>query len=247
MHGNAREGEPFEDLSRCVKPAHEERRDKIRAAAPGAAGAHTGSRSARNASYSILEAGPAQADGRRTRFTEAEASIMRVLLGAVIGILVVWLSRSGRARAAARRRLSTAPESSRRAATSATAASAGQIGRVATVVDAAPVPPPPKDTLGRATLASGSTAETLGGAAMAGHAATLSVRESPDGSWIGDAAWGGHTLSDGAPDPEVLIRRLAMGLAAIPEAGRPERIKLTRVPWAGLREQHEEDFATLLG
>jgi hypothetical protein len=68
-----------------------------------------------------------------------------------------------------------------------------------------------------------------------------------DGSWVGDAAWGGRTLSDGAPDPEVLIRRLATSLAAIPEADRPERVKLTRVPWQGAREEHEEDFAALLG
>ena len=98
-----------------------------------------------------------------------------------------------------------------------------------------------------------STAERLGGTPVAGQAATLSVQELPDGSWIGDATWGGRTLSDGAPDPEVLIRRLATSLAAIfawagvPEVGRPERIKVTRVPQGGPREEHEEELTTLLG
>lgn len=172
---------------------------------------------------------------------------MRVLLGAVIGILVVWLSRSERVREEARRRLSTAPESLRQAATSAKAASAGRIGRVAQAVDATPVPQPLRHTLDRATTAARSTAEKLGGTPVAGHAATLSVQQLPDGSWVGDATWGGRTLSDGAPDPEVLIRRLATSLAAIPQAGRPERVKLARVPQGGPREEREEEFTTLLG
>ena len=91
------------------------------------------------------------------------------------------------------------------------------------------------------------TTEKLGGTPAAGQAATLSIQELPDGSWVGDATWGGRTLSDGAPDPEVLIRRLATSLAAIPEAGRPERVRVTRVPQGGPREDHEEDFAALLG
>jgi hypothetical protein len=172
---------------------------------------------------------------------------MRVLLGAAVGILLVWLYRSQRVREEAQRRLSTAPESFRQAATSATAASAGQLGRVAQAVDAAPVPQPLRDALGRATTAARSTAEKLAGTAAAGPVATLSVQELPGGPWIGDAAWGGRTLSDAAPDPEVLIRRLATHLAAIPDAGRPERVKLTRVPQGGPREEREEDFSTLLG
>jgi hypothetical protein len=171
---------------------------------------------------------------------------MRVLLGADVGFFVAWLSRSERVRDEARRRLSTTPESVRKAATSAKVASAGQVGRVAEAVDAAPFPQPLKDTLSRATMAARSAAEKLSGT-TAGHAATLSVQELPDGSWIGDATWGGRTLSDGAPDPKMLIRRLATSLAAIPEVGRPECIKLTRVSRGGLREEHEEDFATLLG
>jgi len=178
---------------------------------------------------------------------EPEASIMRVLLGAVIGILLAWLYRSRRVREEAQRRLSSAPEPLRQAATSAKAASASQLERVAQAVDAAPVPQPLREALGRATAAARSTAEKLGGTPGVSQTATLSVQELPDGSWVGDATWGGRTLSDGAPDPEVLIRRLATSLAAIPEAGRPERIKLTRVPQDGPREEHEEDFTTLLG
>ena len=172
---------------------------------------------------------------------------MRVLLGAVVGILLMWLYRSKRVREEAQRRLSTAPEPLRQAATSARAASASQIERVAQAFEAAPVPQPLRDALGRATTAARSTAEKLGGTPAEGQVATLSIQELPDGSWVGDAAWGGRTLSDGAPDSEVLIRRLATSLAAIPEAGRPERITLTRVPQGGPREEREEDFATLLG
>jgi hypothetical protein len=172
---------------------------------------------------------------------------MRVLLGAVVGILLAWLYRSKQVREEAQRRLSTAPEPLRQAATSARAASAAQIERVAQAFDAAPVPQPVRDALSRATVAARSTAENLGSTPVVGEAATLSVRELPDGSWIGEATWGGRTLSDAAPDPEALIRRLATSVAAIPEADRPERVKLTRVPWQGAREEHEDELATLLG
>ena len=172
---------------------------------------------------------------------------MRVLLGAVVGILLMWLYQSRRVREEAERRLSSAPESLRQAASSAKTVSADQLGRVAQAVDAASVPQSLRDAFGRATMAARSTAEKLSGTAVADHAATLSVQQLPDGSWIGDASWGGRTLSDGAPDPEILIRRLATSLAAIPDAGRPERIKLTRVPQDGPREEHEADFTTLLG
>jgi hypothetical protein len=172
---------------------------------------------------------------------------MRVVLGAVVGILAMWLYRSKRVREEAQRRLSAVPEPLRQAATSAKATSADQLGRVAQAFEAAPVAQPLRDALGRATTAARSTAEKLGGNRGAGQAATLSIQELPDGSWVGDATWGGRTLSDGAPDPEVLMRRLATSLAVIPEAGRPERIKLTRVPQGGPREEHEEDFTALLG
>jgi hypothetical protein len=172
---------------------------------------------------------------------------MRVLLGAVIGFVLMWLYRSKRVREEAERRLATVPEPVRHAATAARAASAGQIERVAQAVDAAPVPETMKDALGRATAAARSTAEKLGGTPMAGQAATLSIRELPDSSWIGDAAWGGRTLSDEAPDPEVLIRRLATSMAAMPEAGPPQRVTLTRVPWNGPREEREVELSTVLG
>jgi hypothetical protein len=172
---------------------------------------------------------------------------MRVLLGAVVGILLIWLYRSKQVREEAERRLSTAPEPLRHAATSARAASASQLERVAQAFDAAPIPQPVRDAVGRATTAARSTAEKLGGTPVAGETATLSIQELPDGSWVGDATWGDRTLSDGAPDPELLIRRLATSLAAIPEAGRPERIKLTRVPQGGPPEEREEEFTTVLG
>jgi hypothetical protein len=172
---------------------------------------------------------------------------MRVLLGAVVGILLMWLYQSRRVREEAERRLSSAPESLRQVASSAKAVSADQLGRVAQAVDAASVPQPIRDAFGRATMAARSTAEKLGGISVADHAATLSVQQLPDGSWIGDASWGGRTLSDSGPDPEVLIRRLATSVAAIPDAGQPERIKLTRVPQDGPREEHDQEFAPLLG
>ena len=110
---------------------------------------------------------------------------MRVLLGAVvgagIGILLMWLYRSKRVREEAQRRLSTAPESFRQAATSARAASAAQIGRVAQAVDATAVSQPLRDTFARATIAARATAEKLGSTPAVGQTATLGVQETPDG------------------------------------------------------------------
>jgi len=115
---------------------------------------------------------------------EPEASIMRMLLnitaGAVVGFLLVWLYQSERVRDEAQRRLATAPESLRQAATSAKAASAGQIERAAQAVDAAPVPQSLRDTLTRATIAARSTAEKLGGTPAPDGAAPVSVQEPPD-------------------------------------------------------------------
>ena len=172
---------------------------------------------------------------------------MRLLLGAAVGILVAWLARSERAREEARRRLSAAPESLRQAATAAAAASAGRVGRVADAVDAAPVPEPLRGPFGRATTAARSAVEKLDGGAVAAPTATLSIQELPDGLWIGDAAWGGRTVSDAAPDAQVLIRRLAAHVAAVPEASRPDRVKVTRVTRGGLREEREEELGALLG
>ena len=78
---------------------------------------------------------------------------MRVLLGAVVGILLAWLYQSKQVREEAQRRLSNVPEPLRHAATSARAASAAQVERVAQAFDAAPVPQPLRDALGRATMA----------------------------------------------------------------------------------------------
>ena len=89
--------------------------------------------------------------------------MIRVVLGAVIGILLVWLYQSKRAREEAQRRWESAPESWRQAATSAKTVSADQFGRVVQAVDTASVPQGLKDALGRATTAARSTAGRLGG------------------------------------------------------------------------------------
>ena|SRR6187401_3474237 len=107
---------------------------------------------------------------------------MRVLLGAVVGMLLMWLYQSRRVREEAQRRLATAPEPLRQAATSAKAASAGQLERVAQAFDAASVPQPLKGAVGRATTAARSTAEKLGGSPTTDQAATASDQEVPDGS-----------------------------------------------------------------
>lgn len=107
---------------------------------------------------------------------------MRVLLGAVVGILLMWAYQSKRVREEAQRRLATAPAPLRQAATSAKAASADQLERVAQAFDAAPVPQPLKGAVGRATTAARSTAEKLGGTPTASQAATPSVQDVPDGS-----------------------------------------------------------------
>jgi hypothetical protein len=107
---------------------------------------------------------------------------MRFLLGAVVGMLLMWLYQSRRVREEAQRRMATAPEPLRQAATSAKAASAEQLERVAQAFDAASVPQPLKGAVGRATTAARSTAEKLGGTPTADQAATASVQEVPDGS-----------------------------------------------------------------
>ena len=76
--------------------------------------------------------------------------------------------------------------------------------------------------------------------------ALLYMQELKDGSWLGNAAWAGRTFSEGASDPELVIRRLVARLGAIPSAGPPNTVKLTRVPLSGAREEHERDLATLL-
>jgi hypothetical protein len=128
-------------------------------------------------------------------------------------------------------------------------AAATRAERVAGVVEGSPLPPPVKEPVSRVTSAVRAAAETRGGATAAGPggAATLHLQELPDGSWVGNAAWAGRTLTEGATDPDVVICRLAAHLAAMPEADRPTTVKLTRVPKAGQREEREADLASLLG
>ena len=171
---------------------------------------------------------------------------MKVLVAALIGGLAAWLYRSERARQEVQRRLAAAPAPIREAAQSVASAAADRAERVAEV---ASVPPPVQDIASRAATSVRSAAELLGGGATAAPArvAALHLQELPDGSWVGNVAWGGRTLSDGAPDAQVVTRRLAARLAAMPEAGPPAVVKLTRVPKGGQREERESDLASLLG
>jgi hypothetical protein len=174
---------------------------------------------------------------------------MKTLVAAAAGALAAWLYRSRRAREEGRRRLATASGSLRQATQAAASAAAGRAERAAGAVDASPLPGPVKETARRATTAVRAAGEQLGGAMPAAPAqpAALYVQELRDGSWIGNAAWGGRTLTDGATDAQVVIRRLAARLAAMPGAGRPDSVKVTRVSQGGRREEHESDLASLLG
>jgi hypothetical protein len=77
-------------------------------------------------------------------------------------------------------------------------------------------------------------------------AAVVYLQELRDGSWIGNATWAGRTLTDGATEPQPLMRRLAARLAAIPEAGRPQVVKMTRIPQGGEREERDTNIEELL-
>jgi hypothetical protein len=111
------------------------------------------------------------------------------------------------------------------------------------------VPRPLKDTATRAATAVRAAAENVGGTVPASGArtATLYAQELPDGSWVGNVAWGGRTLDEGAPEADSVVRRLAAHLVATPEAGRPATVKLIRASRAGEREEREQDVASLLG
>jgi hypothetical protein len=175
--------------------------------------------------------------------------MLRSVLGVAVGILAAWLYRSERAREEVRRRLPTAPESLRQATKAAASATADRAERAAGAVGEAPVPAPLKDTLSRAATTVRAAAEKVGDTVPASGAptATLSVQELPDGSWIGNVTWGGRTLNEGAPEAQVVMRRLAAHLVAMPEAGRPDTVKLIRVSQAGEREEREQELASLLG
>jgi hypothetical protein len=173
---------------------------------------------------------------------------MKMLIAAAMGVLAAWLYRSERAREEVRRRFSTTPESVRRATSSVASTAAQQAGRAAEVIEGSPLPDSVKDTVSRATTTVQAAAEKVSGAAagVPSGIATLSVQEMPDGSWIGNAAWGGRTLTDGATEPDLVIRRLATRLAGMSPVGGPPTIKLTRVPREGEREERETDLASLL-
>ena len=167
--------------------------------------------------------------------------MLRLILGAASGALAAWLYRSERAREDLRQRASQAPESVRRAAQAAASAAASRVERAAGAVAEAPLPGPLKGAASRAAAAARRV-----GAPVGVGAATLYLQALPDGSWVGDVAWGGWTLREGGPEPEAVTRRLASHLAGVPEAGRPARIKLVRVSRNGEREEREEELVRLL-
>src|SRR5215208_6975705 len=175
--------------------------------------------------------------------------MLRSLLGVAAGILAAWLYRSERTREEVRRRVAAGPGSLRRATEAAVSATAGQAERAAEAVAEAPVPGPLQDTVRRAATTIRAAAEKVSNTVPASGArtATLSVQELPDGSWIGNVAWGGRTLTEGAPEAQLVVRRLAGHLVAMPDAGRPNTVKLIRVPQAGEREEREQDLDSLLG
>ena len=174
---------------------------------------------------------------------------MKGLLAAAAGLLAAWLYRSAPAREHAQRWLSTARDPLRRRAQSAAPAVASGVERAAEAVQAAPVPASVKETVSRATETARAAVEKLGSTVPAGPAPTavLHVQQLPDGSWIGNAAWGGRTLTDGGTDEQLVLRRLATRLAAMAETGQPQAVRLTRVPQGGQREERESDLASLLG
>ncbi len=75
--------------------------------------------------------------------------------------------------------------------------------------------------------------------------ALVHIQQLRDGSWIGNAAWAGRTLTDGGADADVVVRRLAVRLVALPGAGRPDRVKLVRIV-QGQREEEEHDPDSLV-
>ncbi len=167
--------------------------------------------------------------------------MVRLILGAAAGALAAWLYRSERAREEVRQRVSQTPESVRRATESVASAAANRVERAAGAVAGTPLPGPLKDAASRTAAAAQRMGATVGAGAP-----TLYVQELPDGSWVGDVAWGGRTLHEGGPEPQAVIRRLAAHLAGMPEAGRPASVKLVRVTQGGEREEREEELARLL-
>jgi hypothetical protein len=142
---------------------------------------------------------------------------MRLVFVAALAGLAAWLARSPRARELARRSLSRLPSPL-----------GSGLQRAMTQIESA-----------------AEQAERAGPGARR-RTATIQVQELPDGSWVGDATWGGRTFHEGATAAEPVVRRLAAHLSALPESDRPDRATLTRVPRAGAREEGEHDLAGLL-
>jgi hypothetical protein len=86
---------------------------------------------------------------------------MKFVVGVVIGVVLIWLYRSDRARAEARSRLEATPDWLRQ--TGRTAASAAVLGAqwVSEAVDAAPLPPIVKTTASDAAFNVWAAGETL--------------------------------------------------------------------------------------
>lgn len=78
------------------------------------------------------------------------------------------------------------------------------------------------------------------------RAAVLHVQQLPDETWVGNAAWGARTLTDGGASDQLVVQRLAARLAAIADPGPPASVKIVRVPRGGQREEREVELTTLL-
>ncbi len=174
---------------------------------------------------------------------------MKGLVAAAAGALAAWLYRSAPAREQAQRWLAATREPLRRTAQSAAPIAATAVERAGQAIQDAPLPTSVKDTAARATETARAAAEKLGGTGpgAAAQPAVLHVQQLPDGSWIGNAALGGRTLTDGGTDEQAVIRRLATRLAVMAEPGEAQAVTLSRVPRDGQREERESDLASLLG
>jgi hypothetical protein len=174
---------------------------------------------------------------------------MKGLVAAAAGALAAWLYRSAPAREQAQKWLAAAREPLRRTAQSAAPIAATAVERAGQAIQDAPVPTSVKDTATRATETARTVVEKLGGTVPveAAQMAVLHVQQLPDGTWIGNAAWGGRTVTDGGTDEQLVIRRLAVRLAAMAESGEGQTVTLTRVPRGGEREERQSDLASLLG
>ena len=84
-------------------------------------------------------------------------------------------------------------------------------------------------------------------AAETARAAVVFVQQLKDQTWIANAAYAGRTITDGGPDEPVMLRRLSARLSALPEAGEPQIVKLSRIVQGGQREDTEIEFAKLTG